>query len=319
MARRTISRFVLDYLRKTKNMNLPKPVLIGLGAVVVAGLAWWLISPLFINKLVDEELPMRTKTAINALSKKVEEVDKGEFINQMNEMAAKDENMGYPMPHAEEGIEVLATGSVRPVAHDGSGTLKLLNLLPHGDQIIRIEDLDVLNGPNLHVYLSSEYNVESHDDLGDFIDLGELKGNKGNQNYLIPDNVDATKFKSIVIYCVPFRVVFASANIELMPQAQNEGETSLQEVSKESLVGGWNVQDSGSVGWASIMFDESGAYDTHLNERPFDDGEWKLENGNLTLSSSVADLSAVFSNITLKDSMLSLESQGKTTILTRVE
>lgn len=262
---------------------------------------------------------MNAKTAITGLSKRVDEVDKEEFVTQMNEMAMKQEDPGHPMPHAEEGLEVLATGSVRPVAHEGSGTVKLLKLLPHGDQIIRLEDLDVLNGPKLHVYLSSEYNVESHDDLGDTIDLGELKGNKGNQNYLVPDNVDATKFKSIVIYCVPFKVVFASANMELMPQAEISDSASSGEVSAAQLSGGWNVKESGSVGWASITFDSNGTYATHLNERPFDDGSWSVNNGSLTLESRVPEFNSEFSNVSLKDNTLTFETQGKTTVLTRVE
>jgi hypothetical protein len=38
-----------------------------------------------------------------------------------------------------------------------------------------------------------------------------LKGNVGNQNYDIPDEIDLDQFQSVVIYCVPFHVVFSSA------------------------------------------------------------------------------------------------------------
>jgi hypothetical protein len=49
-------------------------------------------------------------------------------------------------------------------------------------------------------------------DIGeDYIDLGSLKGNIGSQNYDIPDNVDLSEYESVVIYCVPFHVVFATA------------------------------------------------------------------------------------------------------------
>ena len=38
-----------------------------------------------------------------------------------------------------------------------------------------------------------------------------MKGNVGNQNYGIPDDVNLDEFQSVVIYCVPFGVVFSSA------------------------------------------------------------------------------------------------------------
>ncbi len=200
-------------------MNFPKPVLIGGGILIVGLLAWWLVSPLFIDKRVDEELTQRDKTAITSMSRRVGESQRNEFIAQMNETAKKDSAMTQPMPHAEKGVAVLAAGSLRPVAHDGSGSVRVLRLDPYEDQIVRLENLDVLNGPDLHVYLSAKENVESSADVGDFIDLGKLKGNQGNQNYVVPLNVDATKFKSVVIFCEPFKVVFASANLEVLPQA----------------------------------------------------------------------------------------------------
>ena len=51
------------------------------------------------------------------------------------------------------------------------------------------------------------------DELGDYIDLGSLKGNIGNQNYEIPAGTDLSQYQSIVIYCQPFHVVFATATL----------------------------------------------------------------------------------------------------------
>jgi hypothetical protein len=48
-------------------------------------------------------------------------------------------------------------------------------------------------------------------DLGEYIDLGSLKGNMGNQNYDIPSGTDLSQYNSVVIYCKPFHVVFATA------------------------------------------------------------------------------------------------------------
>ncbi|MCH7662625.1 MAG: DM13 domain-containing protein, partial [Chloroflexi bacterium] len=71
----------------------------------------------------------------------------------------------------------------------------------------------VLNGPQLHVWLTSANPVA--DTVGvllpDYVDLGPLKGNIGDQNYPIPDDLDLSIFNSVVIWCVPFRVAFNAA------------------------------------------------------------------------------------------------------------
>jgi hypothetical protein len=51
-------------------------------------------------------------------------------------------------------------------------------------------------------------------DVGeDYLDLGSLKGNQGNQNYEIPEGVDLSEYNGVVIYCLPFHVVFATATL----------------------------------------------------------------------------------------------------------
>ena len=64
------------------------------------------------------------------------------------------------------------------------------------------------------MYLSKTADVNTADDLGEYIELAKLKGNKGTQNYEIPDGVDASEYNSVVIYCKPFHVVFNTANLQ---------------------------------------------------------------------------------------------------------
>ena len=49
--------------------------------------------------------------------------------------------------------------------------------------------------------------------MAGFVDLGKLKGNRGNQNYEIPDGVDVAAQGSVVIYCMPFHVIFSVASL----------------------------------------------------------------------------------------------------------
>ncbi len=90
-----------------------------------------------------------------------------------------------------------ASGAVT-AGTDGSGTF------------VRLEsDFQTQSGPGLHVYLS-----QSGMRAEDFVDLGELKATTGTQVYEVPVGVDPIDFSHVLIYCKPFSVVFASAQLE---------------------------------------------------------------------------------------------------------
>ena len=109
---------------------------------------------------------------------------------------------------------VLATGTFRGLDHDASGSASLVRV--EGTLYVRFEkDFRVLNGPDLLVYFSK------HDASSDasrfatgFVSLGELKGNRGSQNYAIPANVDPADYRSVVVWCRRFNVGFAVAPLE---------------------------------------------------------------------------------------------------------
>jgi len=98
-------------------------------------------------------------------------------------------------------------------SHQGSGSATVYQL-PDGAHLLRFDEFSVTNGPALHVFLATNETPTDHDTLGDYLDLGSLKGNVGNQNYEIPPNTDVSQYKSVVIYCVPFQVVFATATLQ---------------------------------------------------------------------------------------------------------
>ena len=79
--------------------------------------------------------------------------------------------------------------------------------LADGSRLLRIEDLDTSNGPDVKVVLSPD--PDGYADGA--ISLGTLKGNKGSQNYAIPNDVDVATFRSVVIWCKRFVVDFGVA------------------------------------------------------------------------------------------------------------
>jgi hypothetical protein len=103
----------------------------------------------------------------------------------------------------------LATASFRP-ADEGSakGTATLVSKAA-GGRVLTLTDFAVNNGPDLRVYLVAGDGT----DTGDHVDLGGLKGNKGNQQYDVPAGVDIRRHGTVVIWCRAFSVAFARAKL----------------------------------------------------------------------------------------------------------
>lgn len=90
--------------------------------------------------------------------------------------------------------------------HNAEGIAKVIPL-QDGSNILRLEDLKVTNGPDLYVYLATDKSAS------DFVNIGKLKANNGNQNYDIPTETDLTKYDTVLIWCRPFSVLFGSAEL----------------------------------------------------------------------------------------------------------
>ena len=97
--------------------------------------------------------------------------------------------------------------------HKGHGMAGIYRL-SDGVQVLRFENFQVTNGPDLHVLLSANPEPRDKDGLGSFVDLGSLKGNMGEQNYLLPADFSPAVYRSVVVFCKPFQVVFSAARLE---------------------------------------------------------------------------------------------------------
>ena len=196
-------------------------------AIVIVGLVVFEPWTYFIVNEVDEAFPGLTAAQRDAVREMLEE-EKDALVAMAKDNAEMAEQVALAQTGADEIVpqdqqamppdmpdepQVVASGSfidIDPI-HGAVGTATIYQL-PDGSRVLRFEDFRSKNGPDLHVYLSTEAPTSTFAGLGaDEVHLGALKGNVGNQNYEIPADVDVSLYRSAVIYCRPFRVVFSTA------------------------------------------------------------------------------------------------------------
>ena len=109
---------------------------------------------------------------------------------------------------------VLLAGEFRSRTHEGRGLAQVLEL-PDGQRVLRFSSFETLNGPDLQVYLLGAPNVSDRSDLevAGFVTLGPLKGNVGDQNYVIPPGTDLTRYRAVSVWCRRFGVNFTTAEL----------------------------------------------------------------------------------------------------------
>jgi hypothetical protein len=169
--------------------GVPWKVALGVAALavvgLVAGVAYFQPQKLFINQRVDEAVPAATT---------------GPSL-QASSVAGPE--------------TVLSRSNLQSLEHQSSGTVSLIEL-PGGGRILRLENLTTSNGPDLRVYLSTApASSDWHGYDRNYVDLGALKGNLGNQNYPLPEGTDLARYRSAVIWCRQFKVGFAVAPLTL--------------------------------------------------------------------------------------------------------
>jgi hypothetical protein len=125
-----------------------------------------------------------------------------------------------PVPQASVGAPagpvLLAEGTFvdGDPGHNGEGTARLIQG-PDGSHVLRLENFSVTNGPDLFVILSTDPSgSRSSAGAADALNLGRLRATDGNINYAVPAGVEAAIYRSVIIYCRAFRVVFAVATLE---------------------------------------------------------------------------------------------------------
>jgi hypothetical protein len=184
-------------------------------ALVVVAMAAFQPWKLFVDVTVNEALPDV------GITETPSEPTSGEATDSTEDAAAPADSSAAPEETAPEAAEpervIEAEGAFISHEHSTSGTARVITL-PDGSRILRLADLDTDNGPDLKVWLAAAPVIEGTEgwyvfDDDEYVDLGPLKGNKGNQNYAIPADVDISDLSSVTIWCDRFSVSFGAAEL----------------------------------------------------------------------------------------------------------
>jgi hypothetical protein len=118
---------------------------------------------------------------------------------------------GVPSQEASSDANVqLAIGEITGLAHPAAGTAAVVHV-DNRDRTLTLTDFATENGPDLRVYLTTQDPATG--ELGEFEDLGALKGNRGDQQYDIGAHVDLAQYRYVVVWSRTFTVAFASAEL----------------------------------------------------------------------------------------------------------
>ncbi|MEU7617739.1 DM13 domain-containing protein [Micromonospora rifamycinica] len=110
---------------------------------------------------------------------------------------------------------VVSRGTFVSHEHDTSGDARIVRTTD-GRHRLELVGLDTSDGPDLKVWLTDRPGRTGRAGWGVFddgrrVELGRLKGNRGDQAYAIPAGTDLTGLTSVTIWCQRFAVSFGAA------------------------------------------------------------------------------------------------------------
>jgi hypothetical protein len=161
-----------------------RTILLIIVGLIGAGIAYWLISPLFIDREVSETV---------------------EDIMEARKLELEEKNIEITEPMSPE---IISSGSFIGLGlHNASGTARLIKIADK--YYVRFEDdFNITNGPDLFVHFGSNDKYDAN------ARLGRLKGNIGGQNYEVPSDINPADYNEVWIWCRAFAVPFGKAVLE---------------------------------------------------------------------------------------------------------
>jgi hypothetical protein len=180
-------------------------VVLGIVGVVVAGVAYYGLSPLFINIKADDAVPSSMHdTQVMPHDAMATSTDMNNHMmatgTTPHAMSATGDTM---MQKSDTHTPAAVTGTT---GHPASGTARLVTA--DGKSYVRYENFKTINGPDIYVYLAKD--LDAHE----YVSLGKVRATEGNVNYEIPAGTDLSQYPYVLTWCKTFGVLFNSAKIQ---------------------------------------------------------------------------------------------------------
>lgn len=122
----------------------------------------------------------------------------------------------FPRVNADSSAQALASGNFYSILHPTAGTATIYRLAD-GSRFLRLTNFKTSNGPDVHIYMVAAEDAKDNVTVerSGFIDLGVIKGNIGDQNYVLGPDVDLAKYRAVSVWCKRFSVNFGAAPLVL--------------------------------------------------------------------------------------------------------
>jgi len=159
----------------------------------------WTVLPAFVNTAVNDA-PIPTALSDPPMTARPTPSGSTATPPSASPAARKASPSAAPVP-------AVRVSALRGIGHRASGTARLIPVAG-GRYVVRLENLDIDDGPDFLVYLVPGVNRQSPDGG---VQLAQLKGNRGNQNYPVPQGTTVKGPRTVLIWCRIFAVPVAGA------------------------------------------------------------------------------------------------------------
>jgi Electron transfer DM13 len=127
-----------------------------------------------------------------------------------------------PTGQAGSAPRGLESGQFYSILHPTEGTATIYQM-GDGSRVLRFTSFSTSNGPDVHVYMvaADDARDAATVEKAGFVDLGVIKGNIGDQNYVLGGDLDLAKYRAVSIWCKRFSVNFGAAALKPTQMSQN--------------------------------------------------------------------------------------------------
>ena len=201
-------------------LRVPPAIRVLVLGVPFVAVSWWLISPFFIDEVVNDDF----ETSIADAAERTDPVESIPETVVVTTVEPTSDSGPTPDTASVEssststsqppGPALLGVGTISGLAgHEGTGDAGIFRL-ENGLHVLRLENLDIQNGPDLRLYLVPGADQTTPSE-GSFY-FGELRGNVGNQTYEIDTDFMLLPGEwTVLVWCEAFSVEFVGATLTI--------------------------------------------------------------------------------------------------------